>query len=201
MSKINKSRYWVGVLYPENMIDNWEFDIGDIIQVPYAYCKHYKDTDTKSEHRKDHVHLILVFSNTTTYNHAFNIFNLLSADGKQALNTIQAVVNIRSMYDYLIHNTETCKRKGKELYKASERICGNNFDIGSYEQLSIAEKNNMCKELCDIIIENGFINFADFYVYVISEFDESYFDILKSYSGFFERLTKANYQKYISFSE
>ena len=190
-----KNKYWVGVLYPENMIEEWESKIGDLLELPFCYCLHNADKDSKSEHRKDHLHLIIVFPNTTTYNHAMTVFNRLSAEGKQAINTCQAVINIRSKYEYLIHNTETCKKQNKELYDKSCRISGNNFDIGNYEQVSLAEKSMMCKELCDCIVENGFSNFADFYLFVMSNYDSDYFAILQSYSGLFERLTKANYQK------
>lgn len=192
-----KNRYWVGVLYPENMRPDWEAEIGDLVELPYAYCVHSVDQDTKSEHRKDHVHLILVWPNTTTYNNAMTVFSKLSAPGKKALNRIEAVINIRSKYDYLIHDTETCRKKGKEEYPPEARITGNNFDIGAYEQVGVAEKNEMCKELCNAIIDNGFTNFADFFMFVMVAYDDSnYFEIVKTYSGLFERLTKANYQKW-----
>ena len=197
MAKIEKARFWVGVLYQENMREGWEEDIGDLVQLPYAYCCHTRDRDSKSDHRKDHLHLMLAFPNTTTYQHAMKVFGQLSADGKSALNKIEAVINVRNMYDYLIHDTETCRKKGKELYSKDERITGNNFDIGAYEQLGVAEKNDMCRELCNAIMDNGFTNFADFYVFVINAYDDTnYFEILKTYSGLFERLTRANYQKW-----
>ena len=79
------------------------------------------------------------------------------------------------MYEYLIHNTETCKKQGKHLYTAAERITGNNFDIGSYEQLSTAEKYKMSKELCDFICEQNITNFADFYLYAVNNFGSEYF--------------------------
>ena len=201
---INKARYWIGVLYPENMIDNWEEEIGDIVQVPYAYCVHDADLTGKEEERKVHVHLILVFSNTTTYSHALNVFKLLSKPGFNAINTCQAVVSIRGSYDYLIHDTETAKKHNKKQYDSSLRITGNNFDIGSYEQLGIAERNDLCNELCNIIISEKFTNFTDFYEFcLVNLFEENsnYFEIIKSYSGLFERLTKGNFQKYGSFVE
>ena len=52
MAKIDKARFWVGVLYPENMREDWQENIGDIVQLPYAYCCHTQDKDSKSEHRK-----------------------------------------------------------------------------------------------------------------------------------------------------
>lgn len=196
-NNINKARYWVGVLYLENMVENWETDIADLIQLPYAYCVHNLDKDSESEHRKDHVHIIIVFPNTTTYNNAMNVFNILSANGKKALNTCQAIVSIRQMYEYLIHNTDGCKKKNKHLYNTIDRITGNNFDIGSYEQVSIAEKNDICKELCDLIIDMQFCNFSDFYLYAMQKYDDTnYFEVLKTYSGLLERLTRGNYLKY-----
>lgn len=199
----SKAKYWTAVLYPENMVQDWQEQIGDIIGLPYCYCIHDKDTlgkykpkDKEEYQRKAHVHMIIAFNNTTTYKHAMEIFNQLSIEGKQALNTCQAVNAIRNAYEYLIHNTETSKKQGKYQYSTQERISGNNFDIGSYEQLSIDDKNKMAKELCDIIINNGISNFADFYDLVMKNLGFEYFEIIKSYSGLYERLCKGNYHKY-----
>lgn len=197
MAKIDKARFWTGVLYPENMRDDWEVQIGDIVQYPYAYCKHTQDKDSKSEHRKDHVHIILAFPNTTTYKHAMSVFSLLSAEGKKALNKVEAVIGIRNVYDYLIHDTEACKKQGKELYDPSERITGNNFDIGAYEQLGTAEKNEMFIQMSQAIREQGFTNYMDFYEYVVDTYEDmNYIEVMRAYSGHFERLTRGNYQRW-----
>lgn len=194
---ISKARFWATVLYPENMIENWESKIDEILQIPYCYIIHNMDKDTKSEHRKDHVHLMLVFSNTTTQKHALAVANQLSKEGKKAASTIQAVIGIRNVYDYFIHDTDSSRKAGKELYDASQRITGNGFDIGSYEQLGVAEKNDICKELCNLIREKRYTNFADFFEFVIDNYeDTNYFEIVKTYSGLFERYTKANFQKW-----
>ena len=60
---IDKSRYWQAVCWLENMVDGWQDSIGDLLQLPYAYCIHDMDTDSMSEHRKNHVHIIIVFPN------------------------------------------------------------------------------------------------------------------------------------------
>lgn len=196
MAKIDKARFWTGVLYPENMKEGWQDVIGDTLQYPYAYCQHSQDKDTKSEHRKDHVHLIVAFPNTTTYKHALNVMDLLSAEGKKAINKCEAVIGIRNVYDYLIHDTEDCRKKGKELYPAEARITGNNFDIGAYEQLSMAEKNEMFLEMGEAIREHGFTNYMDFYEFVVDTYEDmNYIEVMRCYSSHFERLTKGNYQK------
>ena len=38
-----KVRYWWGILYPENMIENWKDQIEDVLQLPFCYCVHDKD--------------------------------------------------------------------------------------------------------------------------------------------------------------
>ena len=197
MAKIDKARFWTAVLYQENMRADWQEDIGDIVQMPYAYCCHTQDKDSKSEHRKDHVHVILAFPNTTTYKHAMNVFSLLSADGKKALNKCEAVIGIRNVYDYLIHDTDDCRKKGKELYPAEARITGNNFDIGAYEQLGTAEKNEMFLQMGEAIREHGFTNYMDFYEYVVDTYEDiNYIEVMRTYSSHFERLTRGNYQRW-----
>lgn len=195
--KGTNNRYWVGVLYPESMRPDWRDEMGDILQLPYAYGVHDLDTDSQSVHRKDHIHLILAFANTTTYKHALEVFNRLSAEGKKACNTIEPVTNIRHMYEYLIHNTETCKKKGKHLYPPETRVCGNGFDIGSYEQISLADKQAIAQDIAKAIKEQKFINIMELYEYVMLTYDNShYFEVLMAHSAFFERLTKGNYQKW-----
>lgn len=194
---IDKARFWTAVLYPENMSEGWQDVVGDTVQIPYSYCKHDRSRDSKSEHRKDHIHMILVFPNTTTYKHALEVFNLLSVDGKKAANTCKAVINIRQMYDYLIHDTENCRKQGKELYDKSERITGNGFDIGLYEQLGVAEKDEIKEELCNAILELGFTNYTDFLLFARENYeDKNYYRIARENNGLFEKITKGNFQKW-----
>lgn len=205
-----KARYWCAVLYPENMRPDWEQVIGDVLGVPYAYCYHDKDMlatyKAKQEieghdSRKMHVHCIIAYGNTTTYNAVYNLFLKLSAPGRKCLAWVEPVLNVRSMYEYLIHNTETAKKQGKYQYKPSERITGNNFDIGAYEQVSQADKDDMALELAQAIISNNFTNFTVFFKFALDNYGKEYFAIIKTNSGLFERLCKGNYQNAIYHSE
>ena len=193
-----KARYWSGVLYPENMIENWKEDISEILQLPFVYCIHDKDTDKEGSLRKLHIHLVIVFPNTTTKKYALSVFNKLSKEGFVCCPVCENVHSIRFVYDYLIHDTDDCRKKKKHLYKKTERVSGNGFDIGSYEQISVYDKLQMCKELADIIDKNGFEEFLSFYQFVMKNFSFEYFEILKVHSGFFERLCKGNYQYHVS---
>lgn len=163
----DKARYFVAVLYPENMKPDWKERIGDYLQLPYAYCIHDKDlTNDPDETRKVHVHIIIAYNNTTTLNHAISVFDRLNDYGKHAFNKAEIVINIRHMYDYLLHHTEDCRRLNKHQYDLSERITGNNFDIGCYEQISEAELEQLIIDVESSIrrLEHG-LSWSGYYDY------------------------------------
>lgn len=188
MANVQKARYWTAVMYPESMVENWEEEIGDILQVPYAYCIHDKCVDQQGEPRKNHVHIMIAFANTTTYKSAMSIFEKLGT-----VNKIERVHNVRHMYNYLIHDTETCKKKGKYLYSQNERITGNNFDIGAYEQIGVADKEMIVKEICELI---DVMNFQDFYElnkYAVANFDLEHFTIFRQSQSYFNNIVSGRY--------
>ena len=142
MNEELKARYWQAIMYPENMIEDWENKICELLQVPFAYCIHTMDTDKKKEKRKIHVHIMIAFTNTTTYRHALSVFKTLEREGKSAMpnGAIMRVISVRQAFDYLIHDTDDSRKKGKYQYPKEFRILGNNFDIGAYEQLTVVQK-------------------------------------------------------------
>ena len=196
-NRINKARYWIAVLYQTSTREDWREVAEDVLQLPCAYCEHTLDRDEKSEHRTDHVHMILAFPNTTTYKHALEVFNLLSNEGNKAANTCQACVSVRKSYDYLIHDTKTCREQGKHLYDPSSRILGNNFDIGSYEQVSQEDKNRILRDMLDFIKDNYIMDIMTFYENYSDKLDDAVtFDVFKSYGSLIEKVCKGNYQKW-----
>lgn len=191
MSQSTKARYWCGILYPENMIEDWQDKISYILQNPICYCIHDKDTISDHvEDRKVHVHVINCYNGPTTYKKVMADFDKLSLPGKHCISTVEDLINIKKMYDYLIHDTDECRKKGKHLYDKSERIELNNFDIGAFEQLSAQQKNDMSLELTQDIILHQITNYFDFIYYVLSEYDASYYEVAKSNSGYFERVIR-----------
>lgn len=198
---INKSRIWLCVTYPESMRPDWQECCEDLFQgLPFAYCIHDKDKQTghEEEDRKTHVHWILVFSNTngsTTRKHAESVLNQLSAPGKKCFPYIEPCLNVRNAYDYLIHETESARKKEKLLYPKEERIESANFDIVALEHLSEADKNRMCQELCDWIVDNDVMNMSVAYVGIRDVFGPEYFPIMKANNAFLSRLCMGNYQE------
>ena len=95
----DKARYWTCVIYPEQLIDNWQDEIDKILQYPYCYILHDKDhNDSDQEKRKAHYHFIIAFSNTTTYNHALDVFQQLCIFDNPA-RKCERIMNIKYMYN------------------------------------------------------------------------------------------------------
>ena len=191
------AKYWGAVLYPENLREDWEEELIRI-GLPFAYCEHNK-TKVNGEDRKRHIHILTAFNNTTTYKNVLRMFKRLDKPNngkKTACNKVEGIFSMENAYNYLIHDTNDCRAKGKELYDKSERKTVNNFDIGAYIQLSVDEQEQMIDELADVVILNHFTNFIDFYAFVCREYEnKEYKRLVRKNSGFFERLTKGNYQK------
>lgn len=190
-----KTRYWVAVGYPENMLPDWQEKIDDAYQLPYCYCIHDKDklaATGEEEDRKIHVHIMLAWGNTTTYKHALSTFRRLNAPGKEAFPTCEPVIHVRYMYNYLIHDTPKAKKKNKHLYDVKERVSGNNFDIGNFEQLSEADKKQMRRTLSKMILSEHISSYVLLYERVL-EMEPAYEDVLCGYVSHFRELCRGMY--------
>ena len=200
MSRSEKARYWVAIMYPENMIDGWEDKISNLLQVPFVYCIHDKDVCSDGSIRKVHVHIMIAWANTTTYKSALNCFKRLEKDGCIAIpnDKIEVVQNVRFMYNYLIHDTDDSKKKNKFLYSVADRICGNGFDIGCFEQLSLIDNERILDELEDFLIFNTYMNYGSFYrdIKEDSRFSKEYAVVARKNHGFLEALCRGFYLEY-----
>ena len=74
----------------------------------------------------------------------------------------------------------------------SERITGNGFDIGNYEQISTAEKQHMLKELTWFIMSEGYETINEFTQPALARFGEQYWEIMVSYSAFLVKYLNGN---------
>lgn len=207
---IEKAKVWLGVTYPENMVEGWQEQAPDLLQgIPFAYCIHDKDKEghevtsadgaiteyiKKLSNRKTHVHWILYLKDikqgTTTRKHATEIFNLLSLPGRICCPGAEACLNIEHSWNYLIHDTENARKKGKYQYPPECRITGNTFDIERYIILSEEKKLEMTKEICDYIVDYRVKDTAKLYRDIRKRFSEEYFQIYKANNAMFDRLCR-----------
>lgn len=197
MPSYGKNRQWCAILYNENMRPDWQDQIENLVQLPFCYCVHDKGLQLENgDHRKVHTHLILVWPAPTTFKHAAEVFGRLSAGYNSCFSTIEPVYNARRMYDYLIHDTDDCRKKGKYAFSPSERVTGNLYDIGAYSQVSMTEKNEAFDKLTDMVFAYEVQNYADFILRTREQFADEWDlmrDVIRGYSGYFDRLIKGVY--------
>ena len=109
------STWWSGTCYHLEQLNA-------IITSPdiycYAYILHDKDKQENSDElKKPHYHFLVKFQQ----NQRGSWFKAFATDD-MGLVFVQRCSIPKSAYDYLIHDTPTCKKQGKYLYDASERI-------------------------------------------------------------------------------
>lgn len=206
---INKAKYWDVIIYPENLDYETLEDASDVLGVPFAYCVHDKDKDGHNGDRKTHIHVCVSYPNTTTRKHVYEMFQALSKPGKKCAIPPQAAGDVRHSYDYLIHDTDNARKKGKHQYDPSERVLCNGYDIGLYEQISQAEKDEMAQELCDFAMTYGFEHMAALYkafrncslhpeIEQCARFAENYgayFQVFKSINAMLDRICRGHHQE------
>ena len=184
------------------MLPDWKIQIGDLLQLPYCYCEHTRDVDTQSEYRKDHVHIIVHSPTQLSDNQIRRLFTRLALPGECCFAPIgekSAIINIRHCYNYLIHDTESCKLLNKHLYPISSRIEGNGFDIGLFEQIDEKLTIDIIYNIKSWIIDNNITNMRIFEIRLRSDplFQDLDFyqfqKILKSNYGYFQAYIKGNY--------
>lgn len=192
LSKVKKNvkaRYWNFVMYPESMIDDWEDEIEDLLEYPFAYVIHDKDTDSEGAIRKTHVHILMAFPNTTTYKHALEMAQRLGV-----CNYVEKTGNIRRMFDYLIHATDKAKKDGKYQYDPSARVLGNDFDIGAFEQIGVAEKERILFEIKSIIRAGVVKDFYELDEYIDTVIqDTNYAEVFRVHQAFLYNLMRSKY--------
>lgn len=198
----NKARFWLHILYPENMRDDWRDVMSDLLEVPYAYCIHDKDKSGHDGDRKVHVHLITAWTTGgQTLKRAWETAEQLALPGRTCSLRPRKSANISHSYDYLIHDTESAQKLGKHLYDVSERVTGNTFDIDRYIVLDSDEKLAMAKELTDFVMARKYKDAASAYVGICANFDDKYFEVYKANNAMIDRLCRGNYLRFERVSE
>lgn len=198
---VEKSNNWIAILYPENMVDNWQKIIASVLEMPMCYVIHDKDPHveklTGEIIDKVHVHLWLHYSGNTTRKHILNLCNLLSKPDKICCSTAQSVIYPITAYEYLIHNTEEARKDNKHIYSPDERVILNNFDIHFIAQTDAKQKALIVDDLTDFILDNKFTNYIDFLKAMKVKYkdDSMYFMVQKNEHSYFNTLLRDMYAK------
>lgn len=104
-----KSRSWTFLVYPDSAPEDWE---NTLMGLKYCYCLHDKDVNKDGQVKKAHIHVLLTFDGSVTYNTIKDITDSLNCP------IPQSVKSLRGMIRYLIH----ADNKDKHHYDRKEII-------------------------------------------------------------------------------
>lgn len=181
-----KAKYWTFLVYQDSSPTNWKELLNDT-NVSLAISPiHDQDLTDTGELKKAHYHVVLAFTNTTTYNNALEIAKLCGA------NIVKKVFSMSGIYEYLTHENEA----NKIHYDKNEIIKMNNFNLYEYDTTSRkAEELNDFKLLMNIIINNNITTLSKLFEIISNADNDNLFKILKSNAYLINCLIKENIYK------
>lgn len=155
-----KSRYFIFLLYPDSLPDDWEIKL-ETIGVPIAISPlHDKDLSGINQgYKKAHYHVIYVAKNPVTCDSVRK--KLRQVLGDQSVALVKIPVSVENCYLYLTHESKDAIAKNKHIYDKSNIKLINNFDIERYISLDAGEKDKILDDICNIIANNNLSNILE----------------------------------------
>lgn len=204
MTKDVKRKYWLFEIYDDSCPKNWQ-DIAEEIALPMCFSPlHDKDVyiddvldengtiiHKQGDFKKPHRHVILAYSNTTTYNTALEVAKNFGAS------IVKPCDSIKGSYEYHIHKNN----KKKYQYNDSDRILLNGFDINNYITLSDTDEFPFHKFIYDLIFTNHITRLTQLCSILLKCDDCKYFNIVLKNSYFYSKLIEECRLEYLSTSK
>lgn len=204
MSNNVKRKYWLFEVYEDSCPKNWQ-DIAEQIALPMAFSPlHDKDTYTsdvlnennevisrKGDFKKAHRHVILAYSNTTTYNTALEVAKKFGA------NIVKPCDSIKGSYEYHIHKNNPQKFQ----YNDEDRILLNGFNINDYITLSEEDEVSFHKQIYHLIYDNHIISLTQLCSLLLNSEESKYFSLVMKNSYFYSKIIEECKNMYLSTSK
>lgn len=178
---IIKKRNWAFVLYPESAPENWLETLRNTGLSIAISPLHDKDLNPDGEPKKAHYHIIMAYNGPTSY----NVVKQLTDNLYQPIP--QPLEQIKGYYRYFTHQDNPEKAQ----YHASEIVCLNGFNILDFVDYTKSEVLKAKKELVNLILEQGFIEYCDFVNYVLFNRSDLQFDVASGNTLFFNSYLKS----------
>lgn len=170
-----KKRHWAFVLYPESAPEDWR----ERLQQSGVMCAvsplHDKDLNPTGEAKKEHYHVILVYSGPTTYNAVAKLTASLNATIPQALEAV------KGYYRYLTHKDNPEKAQ----YNEGEIRTINGFNIADLCELTRSEVNEIKIAVLKLVRELDIIEYADLVNFLIDNELHVEYDVAVNNTFFF----------------
>lgn len=152
--KDNRKRNFACVVYPESAPENWLDILSEQLVPCFVSPLHNLDVNPTGEVKKEHYHVIIMFSGNKTPEQAKEIFDLIGGVG------CEVVKSLRGYARYLCHldNPE----KAQYLVSDVKSLCGADF----YGTINLSvDKYIAIGEIIDFCANNQVYSYADLLIY------------------------------------
>ena len=152
-----RTRNWCGIIYPDSAPENWrEILEENIIVGTFVSPLHHGWSGSElDEDKKDHYHIIMMFSGVKKHAQVKEIFDVIGVV------MIQPIDDMRKMCRYLIHLDHPNKEQFKGDYESLISCYCETFDTWlNYIEMP-AEKLDVIGEMLDFIDSNSIISFYE----------------------------------------
>ena len=155
--KDNRTRNFATVVYPESAPENWKDILSEHLVPAFISPLHNLDVNPTGEVKKEHYHVIIMFSGNKSVEQVCEIFNTIGGVG------CEKVKSLRGYARYLCHldNPE------KYQYDTSDvkALCGADY-FGTISL--VVDKYIAIGEIIDYCAENHIYSFAELLLYARS---------------------------------
>lgn len=108
--------FWIVSYLPVSVIRSIVSDLDGLTH--YAFCTHDRDISKEGEIKKVHTHLLLYFDERVSSSYVAFWFHTLEIK-------IISRTNVSNEWNYLIHDSENCRKERKFLYSVNDRFSDN----------------------------------------------------------------------------
>lgn len=181
-----RARAWTAVVYPDSAPDNWLETLGDLLVEAMVSPLHDMDVEPTGEVKKAHYHVVLQFTNPTTYSKAKEVFSCINAVVPPE--NACKVKDLKQMARYLCH----LDQPNKHRYPVDEVVTFGGFDYQAFV-ITGSDEQAILDDIDDFIRDHRIVSFATFQR-VCKELHPEWKRLFRSkYSFYIQKSIKANY--------
>lgn len=180
-----RARSWTAIVYPESAPENWLEILSEQLVESLVSPLHDKDVEPTGELKKAHYHVVLSYSNPTTYEKACEVFSMIKAVVPPERDS--RVKDFRQMARYLCH----LDQPNKHRYNTCDVI---SFGAIEYEALvmTASDEDCMLDEIEEFIKKNRIVSFTTFQKVCRELHPEWKYALRHKYSYYIRETIKAN---------
>jgi len=166
--KDTRTRNWTIVLYPESAPENWRDYMNELHIEWIESPLHNLDTSADGEIKKEHWHILLMFSQVKTYEQVREMTDPLNCPSPQKCHNAKAMVRYMAHMD----NPE------KAQYPPDKIIGHGGVDIAELLKPSSSERYSLIREMIEFIKANELTEFQDLMDYAAGFRYDDWFPLL-----------------------